>query len=344
MPHETLYEFAHSNWGRQIGENDWEVVDAAHIEMWRAARKLLSKCQVSHQGINYEIEIDWSPSLRAYQRGFAALKQTYSIPSDASAFEREAALRAIKWPARSAKNKIVVRSDSKNKVHSDLVLESYLSDFFVMMNFASPGCCDFYGSRLGQSRTYPDISFASIQFEIAQMRGADGRWPAVKFFELQKVISWFSSVRKPLSQLPANPMEKAIFSIFYISKIELAPPTIIWLFYAFESLFQTRPGENLTTLVGRVCDLLEPGDKEAQFLKRNMRKLYDHRSAIVHGGMEVMHPLFSEVLDPRVSDKFAELDDVAGFGFSVLLACIQKCIENDWKYPTFSETMDGVPL
>ncbi len=344
MSSEVTYEFAVGNWGRSISDKDWEVVDAAHIEAWRSACTLLAERQLNHQNIVYDLEMDWSPSLRAYRRGFAALKKMYSIRKDVPVDKREAAFFALKWPQRAAKNKIVVRSDGEDRHLPLQVVESTLADFFVVMNLASPGCCDFYGAKLGSSRLYPDLSFSSAQFEISQLRGSEGRWPNILFLELNKTISWFDSVRTPLGQLPKNPMERAIFSIFYISKMELAPATIIWLFYALESLFQTRPGENLTTLFERVRDLLEPDDREAKFLKKNMRKLYDQRSAIVHGGMEVMHPLFAEMLDPKVSDKFFELDDVVGFGFSVLLACIQKCIENEWKYPTYSETTSGVPI
>src|SRR5262249_61251094 len=92
---------------------------------------------------------------------------------------------------------------------------------------------------------------------------------------------------KAESPKPAIVRGALLFALLHISKIETSPMTVIWLFYAFESLLQTRVGENFSSIVRRLCLLLEATKQQSELLKKNMRALYDIRSAIVHGGFEV---------------------------------------------------------
>ena len=130
-----------------------------------------------------------------------------------------------------------------------------------------------------------------------------------------------------------------MFALLHISKIETSPMTVIWLFYAFESLLQTRVGENFSSIVRRLCLLLEATKQQSELLKKNMRALYDIRSAIVHGGFEVTHPMHDDILDKRVDDTFGRILQATDYGYAVLLASIQKPIENGWRFPRFDEVV-----
>ena len=61
-------------------------------------------------------------------------------------------------------------------------------------------------------------------------------------------------------------------------------------------------------------------------LKRKLDDLYEYRSGLVHGGLEVYHPLQFEVLDPWVEKKYHRLMDVIDFGFAILLITLQTII------------------
>jgi len=116
---------------------------------------------------------------------------------------------------------------------------------------------------------------------------------------------------------------------------------VIWLFYAFESLLQTKAGENFSSIVRRLCLLLKTNKQQSELLKKKMRTLYDIRSAIVHGGFEVTHPMHNELLDERVDDTFGKLLDATDYGHAILLASIQKTIENGWTFPRIEEMIEG---
>ena len=76
-------------------------------------------------------------------------------------------------------------------------------------------------------------------------------------------------------------------------------------------------------------------------VKRKMRDLYNIRSAIVHGGFEITHPMHNEGLDERVQNSFARMANATGYGHAFLISAIQKTIVNGWRFPEFNETIRG---
>lgn len=72
-----------------------------------------------------------------------------------------------------------------------------------------------------------------------------------------------------------------------------------------------------------------------------MRGLYDIRSAIIHGGFEVTHPMHEEGLDERVQDSFRKMIIATDYGHAFLVSAIQKTIANGWRFPKFDEVIRG---
>ena len=82
----------------------------------------------------------------------------------------------------------------------------------------------------------------------------------------------------------------------------------------------------------------------AYVLKNKMRDLYDIRSAIVHGGFEVSHPIHNEYLDKRVEQNYLRLSRATDYDHAILVASIQKTILNGWRFPRFEDTITGEPV
>jgi hypothetical protein len=232
----------------------------------------------------------------------------------------------------------VARSELRNSIN---VVESLIHDIFLMMNIAAPSCWDFYRASLVGGDRLVDISLSNFYFDAAIQFSLDGGWPPSRVLELDRVISWFDTIRQGASQVPQNRMEKVLFALLHISKTDTTPLVVIWLFYAFESLLQTRVGENVSMIVRRLCLLLEANQQQSELLRKRIRMLYDIRSAIVHGGFEVAHPMHNEVLDKRVEASFERLLDATIYGYAVLLASIQTMIERNWRFPCFEEVLRG---
>ena len=97
-------------------------------------------------------------------------------------------------------------------------------------------------------------------------------------------------------------------------------------------------------IVKRLALLLDADSQQAEVIRRRMRALYDIRSAIVHGGFEVIHPMNNELLDRRADHSFISLLSALDHGYAILLACIQSMIERKWRLARFEEFVRGEVL
>lgn len=232
-------------------------------------------------------------------------------------------------------------SPSTKRSISESVVECYIYDLFVIMNLASPASFNLYNARF-KGRTHferPRFSMSSNIFEIAALRSRDGHWPSINDLSLADVANWYKLARGELSMVPATRMQRVIFALLHLAKIDISPSQVIWLFYALESLFDTKPGENFRSLVQRIELLLTADRAESKRLRSKMRELYDLRSAFVHGGLKVIHPLHNEVLDKSVDVEASRLMTAIDFGCQLLVASLQEVIRRGWIEPIFQEIL-----
>jgi hypothetical protein len=146
--------------------------------------------------------------------------------------------------------------------------------------------------------TSSSFELSEYNFDLANLDGHEGKWPAPRTLPLDRALSWYKRIRVGVTQVPSNSMEKVLFALMHLARTNVSVNTVVWLFYGLETSFDTRPGENFRTLVNRICLWLAPTDHQKAILKRNLRALYDIRSSFVHGGREVIHPLHNEAAAP----------------------------------------------
>jgi len=132
-----------------------------------------------------------------------------------------------------------------------------------------------------------------------------------------------------------------MFALLHLAKLDGEMLSVVWLFYALESLLQTKVGENFGSIVRRLTLLLGLANNEIPTMKKQMRVLYDLRSAIVHGGFEAIHPMKDEAIDKRVDGVFSRLLNATEYGLVVLVAAIQKMAEENWPQLRFDEIIVG---
>jgi hypothetical protein len=97
-------------------------------------------------------------------------------------------------------------------------------------------------------------------------------------------------------------------------------------------------------MIYRIITLLELDEKQSKILRSKLRTLYDIRSAIVHGGFEVSHPMHNEVLDRRIDENYERISGAAEYAITTLIAAIQNTIGRGWKFPSFVEKLHGVAI
>lgn len=331
---------------RSISDDNWEEIDAAHLEAWRTAASLLKLWTYEPNGRVLNVSADWQPLLNRMRQ----MHQWHVNLYAAVACKAEPDLRVPMRPATVPLRASIEgdRTESNMEHIARHHIESFIYDVFLMLNIASAGSCNFYHATMRARshtgrvpRTGGSFELSEYSFDLANLDGHEGKWPAPRTLPLERVISWYKRVRVGATQVPSNSMEKVLFALMHLARTEVSVNTVVWLFYGLETFFDTRPGENFRTLVSRICLWLAPTDHQKALLRKSLRALYDIRSSFVHGGREVIHPLHNEAADPRIEDQYRELMTTTEFGFAVLLAAVQEAARRGWAEIAFSETVSG---
>lgn len=315
------------------GETDSDNLD---IDYWRSAQKKLSrKTYVVGEAI-VDVDIDLSSVPKRLKHNARVSHDIRKATGDErSQLWDDFETGELELPCRI--------STASSQHHSDEVLKYHLYDFFLIMNLASPGSCDFYSAKIVNSEEEFQIPLSSYHFEFAFTESCEGKWPNVSNHSFNETIDWYDGARSDFSQIPDSKVEKVLFAILHLARGEVSPVQVIYIFFALETLFETKPGQNLTSLVDRIAQLLECTDSEKAKLKKWLRGLYNLRSSFVHGGLQVGHPMYSMSLDNRVQKQFDDHLNLIDNGFAVLLSSVQKIISLGWHDVTFFEKMVGIP-
>lgn len=329
---------------RNISDDHWQEIDTAHIKLWTEACDLLRRHEVTSPSGLVTIEIDWQPVVSQLRQHYEVMKRLYAAAGTpeaytiAEAFDHE----AITIPVVAASADL----QTDRRWFAGAVLQCVLHDVFLAMNLAAPGSCNFYHAKLLSHDPigHQDLELSEFLFDLAYLNGRDGKWPTPKLLPLDIVLRWMSCVRSGTAQIPRNPSEKVLFAMLHMAQLENSPVNLVWLFYALETLLDAKPGQNLSTVTERCVLLLEADKKQVKFLKRNLREMYNIRSAFVHGGLQVLHPMHNEGLELGVEEEYLRIAEPSEFGFQLLLTLVQATIERGWRWPRFSEVVEGESL
>lgn len=320
-------------------DDGWQDVQPEYIKVWASAVHSLREHPITVGPDRYTALVDWTSTLQRHKRYYSALQYVHSGAADKGAYIQR--LLKANFPKRPAQNPIEVHARGVRNPQLLSIAENVVYDSFFMMNIAAPSSCNFYRAMLLGDKIEPNVSLSHHAFELLHLVSLKEKWPSIAFLNLDRVIVWYRAVRQGALQIPSNPMERVLFSLFHISKIDMSPVEVVWLFYAFESLLQTSVGQNFALIVKRLCLLLEADDKQSSLVRKLMRDLYDLRSAIVHGGYQITHPMHDAGLDKRVMDSFVRETRATDYGYALLISAVQKAIVKGWKYPRFAEVIEG---
>jgi hypothetical protein len=330
-----------TNLTTSLTDDGWETICPTHIEYWESARSLLKDSILDIESSRIKVDVDWHPIIRQLHRFYKTMQRLEKATDD------ENWIKAAKtFPKKTVEiyfNISIQTSDQDiaSRYYPSHAVEYYLHDVFLIMNIASPASCNFSNTTIRSEIPHlnKEIRLSNYHFEAAMQQSRDGKWPSISFLPLEDVIRWFRSVRRDRSLVPSNRNEKVLFSILHITNTELSPATIIWIFHAFETLFDTKVGENFRSLVSRIELLLQPNDSEIRFLRKGMRDLYNLRSAFVHGGLDIIHPMHSEFIDKSIEGIYLRWLRAVDFGFQIILASLQEIIRRGLKEPVFKEVL-----
>lgn len=318
-----------------VSDTGWEIADPAFIHAWTEIVEQTSvKIFDRDGGRRYSLRVDWTPVLQRVAHSYDVMRLIHGASSSE---EREKALNGF------STSKIAIEFQLEKppgRPGPASIIEYYLNDIFLIMNISTPGSCDFMSAQLVSAPHASPMRLSNYFFDVSWINAFEGKWPPIRFLSIADTRCWFERVRNEFSLVPKNSIERALFAILHICKSDLSPATIVWIFNALESFYGTRPGENFRALIERISLLLAPNTTELAYMKKAMRNLYDLRSAFVHGGLDIIHPVHDEAMDEEVDRAYYRLMEASDFGFQILLASLQEVISRGWSAPAFHEVME----
>lgn len=312
------------------------------ILFWESISSGISKRQYTHNDRSISINADWNKIIKQLKNERTLLDDFYSGRTESRLLLKPALIPV----------EIIVHSEEEEDEkdtfshHYPLnFLEQYSYDVFLVTNLSRPGVCDFYNLTLSlkptasHRKTEDPLRISSYALEYAWEESLEKEFPVLKEIPASETLLWYGNLNLGVRQKAQKPIEKALFSLLHICKTDGDISSVVWIFNALEAIFSTRVGEGFTNLISRIVFVLELTPKQESILKKSLRKLYDMRSALIHGGFEVYHPLRNEVLDKSMDSQFLEVYNNLQFGVSVIIACLQKMITNNSYGLTIKESV-----
>ena len=276
---------------------------------------------------DFDISIDWSEFK-------SILKESYNINGrfyqniDGSIYKQVSPIVSITLPISISTGGDLEEFKIRRYLHR------YLIDMFLICNLSAPGIIDFYNAKLeGDDKDHP-IKISSFSFAHALENFPRKKVPYVVYSEVKRVKIWFDSLNIGMKMVANSSVEKAMFSLLHLIKMEdYDISSIPWIFHALEAMYGTNSGRGFNDLSDKINFLLPVEERQMKSLKKQLRDLNDLRNKFVHGGFNVSHPM-----DFESNEK---VSDLANFGIGLIISSIQCLMLNDWDEISTLEKVYG---
>ncbi|MDG9922749.1 MULTISPECIES: HEPN domain-containing protein [unclassified Pseudomonas] len=335
MKHEVILELGRigRTWGYDLG---WESICKADIEIWKSAEQLFNKKSYFHEDMEIKLSVDLSLITNWYEGFYQRGLSKESKYLDA-------------WSGRLAFTVEFLGGDDskkKNTHYARHFVEKFIYDIFIVMNLSLPGSCEFLNLIFDEDnyQLRGRLLLSSYNFENGHLAFLRGDSIAPKTISIEKTFQWYESLNLSVKQKSDSNLESAIFALLHICKSNMDVTSIVWMFHALEAIYKARVGENFTNLICRMAFLFGFNSKQENFLKKELRKIYDLRSSFVHGGYKIYHPMENEQLDPRVSEHRYKEYEACQVGFDLVVLSLQRLIEMGWVGIELREEILGISL
>jgi hypothetical protein len=321
----------------------------ATVDVWEAIAPIVRERKYQHDGCDIRVQVDWEPIHLLLAENLKNSLDLISEPTPGMVkkiYIREMSPEEIQVANANREKSIsaYVEISGQNELSKySFFVETYLYDLFLILNLTLPGSAEFHNITIRRSG-YPTDNLCLSSYAWWDAYQEKDQWPLLNSIDPRTVVAWYYSIRRGFAQVPETPIERAIFALFHVCQSDGRPEDMIWLFYGFESFFQTRVGENFSALVDRLILILRPNNEQEKQLRKQLREMYEFRSSFVHGGLSVIHPMHREDMDKRIDAQYRRITELSKYGSRLLLACLQRYIQNGWHevhYRTIAEPISG---
>lgn len=224
-------------------------------------------------------------------------------------------------------------------------LEFEINNLLLLANILRPGAISVIpgfsfvdGAFHGQTS-----AFASEEWYRATSAANKYRWPPFQSLSILDAWSWLASIRCFEEGIARGPIGRALGALSYVAPEHYQSESslnLAWVLLGLEALYCTGNVGLREQLVAKTELVLGPRSEN----KKAFGAMYDFRSRLLHGDMDL--PLrysgFNAV--PGFEKHFDDLGDYEGIGLATLIATIQLMIKHRWSSLSFRYEVTGVPV
>lgn len=320
-----------------------EIRSPKNVKSWESAIQLLNSKYFIVNGNKITINIDWSKAVEDSRKDQEFIEKIDVKPKTKK--EAKRVLDLVQPKPYTIPCKVHIDTRKKKKLEQEFsrfYVWYYLHEVFLLLNLSSPGCANFYSLQVPSKGDYnkTNLNLSADFFELAWIRSIDEKDFDVGYVPLEKVLKWYNHFQVHFKQIASCRTERALFAILHVCSNDAGVNSVIWIAHALEALYDTKIGRSFNDLFERSVKLLEiPLEKRKSF-KKELREFYDLRSAFVHGGLDISHPISEEFRD--FEDKLYERALYAcEFGAALVISTMQALITHGWSEITYKEELVG---
>lgn len=240
------------------------------------------------------------------------------------------------------KKYLTIRFETDDEKLGLQAVENFLATFFMAMNLAAPGSCNFawVKSQCNYSISIPQLS--SDEMVNAWKCFEQWGWPDLGDCSFIGTWNWLKKIKYAETHVSKNVTQGAIITIHNIclnsNGLFSLLNNILWISHALESLLITEHEGIQRLLKKRIESILGKPKSDTKWIS----KFYNLRSRIIHGDYKVIRDSCNEYIDPEVDNYIDYFWKVNDQSLAVLIALIRKLIINDGTSYVFSEQYEIV--
>ncbi|HDZ72615.1 MAG TPA: hypothetical protein ENH55_07500 [Aurantimonas coralicida] len=322
-----------NSYGREISDEKWETIDVGFVNFWRNAQIIPFPHRIRKDDHTLIFIPDFQSLVDRSENNVRLLQGVNENKHDLNAY-----FQHHPFPRNSIEVPIKTQGQQSDKIANSLY-ESLCYDLFIICNLCAPSSLNAYISEFGESDgdEFEALSLTSTVFETIYNDDFFSDIDAGDWFPYSDGASWFRRIRNSYNQIPKSRIEKTLFGLMQISKNAFNEYNIILIFYCLETIFDTKAGENFRVIADRIGILLDLSSDKKADLRKKLRTLYDLRSAIVHGGMELSHPMLNDLLDSNVDNHINRMMNACEFGNNLVVVCLRRLMRSQITELKFEE-------
>ncbi|HEX5337766.1 MAG TPA: hypothetical protein VFW53_04945 [Gallionella sp.] len=211
-------------------------------------------------------------------------------------------------------------------------LQSTIFDLYLALSIAHPGAIYFWECWQFCDKRFMGIEGGAMtSFDSARKRAEELKWPEIRTLELRDVYGWLIKVAGFTDRQGTGQVGRAIAALSYLVKIKSKDEnalSLVWALLGLEALYGHGNVGLKTQILEKSEALLGPRHEN----KKLFGWMYDFRSRLLHGDMDLLYQHNTHDADPTHEKISKELCECESLATAMLLSTLQNlCQRNSYS-------------